>query len=66
MILALTGSTSAAKWLTKSSSGSQANPSEPLKMRVHEHLPDAATIQPVCVEPVNVSMKTGTVAIGDD
>jgi L-ascorbate metabolism protein UlaG (beta-lactamase superfamily) len=41
-------------------------PTEPLKMRVHEHLPDATTVQPVYVEPVNVSMKTGAVAIGDD
>jgi L-ascorbate metabolism protein UlaG (beta-lactamase superfamily) len=41
-------------------------PTEPLKMRVHESLPTAATIQPVYVEPVTVSMKTGVLAVGDD
>jgi L-ascorbate metabolism protein UlaG (beta-lactamase superfamily) len=40
-------------------------PTEPLKMRVHEHLPDAATVQPVYVEPVTVSMKSGIVTVGD-
>jgi L-ascorbate metabolism protein UlaG (beta-lactamase superfamily) len=40
-------------------------PTEPLKMRVHEQLPEAATIQPVYVEPVTVSMKSGAVAVGE-
>ncbi len=40
-------------------------PTEPLKMRVHEHLPTAHTIQPVYVEPVTVGMKSGVVAVGD-
>ena len=40
-------------------------PTEPLKMRVHERLPEASTIQPVYVEPVTISMKSGVVAIGD-
>ncbi len=40
-------------------------PTEPLKMRVHERLPAASTVQPVYVEPVTVSMKSGVIAVGD-
>ena len=38
---------------------------EPLKMRVHEKLPTATTVQPVYVEPVAVGMKSGVLSIGD-
>jgi L-ascorbate metabolism protein UlaG (beta-lactamase superfamily) len=38
---------------------------EPLKMRVHEQLPQAHTIQPVYVEPVTIGLKTGTITQGD-
>jgi L-ascorbate metabolism protein UlaG (beta-lactamase superfamily) len=38
---------------------------EPLKMRVHEQLPESRTIQPVYVEPVTVGLKTGTISQGD-
>ena len=31
-------------------------PTEPLRMRVHEQLPAASTIQPVCVEPVTIGL----------
>ena len=40
-------------------------PTEPLKMRVHEHLPAASTVQPVYVEPVTIGMKSGLVTVGD-
>lgn len=40
-------------------------PTEPLKMRVHEDLPAATTVQPVYVEPVTVGMKSGLVSVGD-
>jgi L-ascorbate metabolism protein UlaG (beta-lactamase superfamily) len=40
-------------------------PTEPLKMRVHEHLPAASTVQPVYVEPVTVGMKSAIVTVGD-
>ena len=40
-------------------------PTEPLKMRVHEEFPAATTIQPVYIEPVTVSMKSGAVMVGD-
>jgi L-ascorbate metabolism protein UlaG (beta-lactamase superfamily) len=39
---------------------------EPLKMQVHEQLPEATTIQPVYVEPVTIGMKSGIVTVGDD
>jgi hypothetical protein len=39
---------------------------EPLKMRVHEQLPDSRTIQPVYVEPVTIGLKTGIISQGDD
>jgi len=39
---------------------------EPLKMQVHEQLPQTTTIQPVYVEPVALGMKSGMVKIGDD
>jgi L-ascorbate metabolism protein UlaG (beta-lactamase superfamily) len=38
---------------------------EPLKMRVHEELPAAATVQPVYVEPVTIGLKTGVITQGD-
>lgn len=38
---------------------------EPLKMRVHEQLPEASTVQPVYVEPVTIGLKTGIVSQGD-
>jgi L-ascorbate metabolism protein UlaG (beta-lactamase superfamily) len=38
---------------------------EPLKMRVHEQLPAASTVQPVYVEPVTVGLKTGVIIQGD-
>lgn len=40
-------------------------PTEPLKMRVHEQLPAASTVQPVYVEPVTIGMKSGLVTVGD-
>ena len=38
---------------------------EPLKMRVHEELPEASTVQPVYVEPVTIGLKTGVITQGD-
>jgi L-ascorbate metabolism protein UlaG (beta-lactamase superfamily) len=38
---------------------------EPLKMRVHEELPAASTVQPVYVEPVTIELKTGVIIQGD-
>jgi L-ascorbate metabolism protein UlaG (beta-lactamase superfamily) len=38
---------------------------EPLKMRVHEQLPAASTIQPVYVEPVTIGMKSQLITVGD-
>jgi L-ascorbate metabolism protein UlaG (beta-lactamase superfamily) len=38
---------------------------EPLKMRVHEELPAASTVQPVYVEPVTVGLKSGIITQGD-
>lgn len=38
---------------------------EPLKMRVHEELPAASTVQPVYVEPVTIGLKTGVITLGD-
>ncbi len=38
---------------------------EPLKMRVHEELPEASTVQPVYVEPVTVGLKSGIITQGD-
>jgi hypothetical protein len=38
---------------------------EPLKMRVHEELPESRTIQPVYVEPVTIGLKTGLISQGD-
>jgi L-ascorbate metabolism protein UlaG (beta-lactamase superfamily) len=38
---------------------------EPLKMRVHEELPAASTVQPVYVEPVTVGLKSGVITQGD-
>jgi L-ascorbate metabolism protein UlaG (beta-lactamase superfamily) len=38
---------------------------EPLKMRVHERLPESRTIQPVYVEPVTIGRKTGTITQGE-
>jgi L-ascorbate metabolism protein UlaG (beta-lactamase superfamily) len=38
---------------------------EPLKMRVHEELPAASTVQPVYVEPVTVGLKSGIIPQGD-
>ena len=40
-------------------------PTEPLKMRVHERLPAASTIQPVYVEPVTIGLKSQLITIGD-
>ena len=39
---------------------------EPLKMRVHEELPESRTIQPVYVEPVTIGLKSGLVSQGED
>jgi len=38
---------------------------EPLKMRVHQELPEASTVQPVYVEPVTIGLKTGVITQGD-
>jgi hypothetical protein len=38
---------------------------EPLKMRAHDELPEASTVQPVYVEPVTVGLKTGIITQGD-
>jgi hypothetical protein len=40
-------------------------PTEPLKMRVHEQLPAASTIQPAYVEPVTIGLKTGLSTVGE-
>lgn len=40
-------------------------PTEPLRMRVHEQLPAASTIQPVYVEPVTIGLKSGAITVGD-
>jgi hypothetical protein len=40
-------------------------PTEPLKMRVHEQLPAASTVQPVYVEPVPIGLKTKIITVGD-
>ncbi len=40
-------------------------PTEPFKMRVHERLPAASTIQPVYVEPVTIGLKSQLITIGD-
>jgi L-ascorbate metabolism protein UlaG (beta-lactamase superfamily) len=40
-------------------------PTEPLKMQVHEQLPDGTTIQPVYVEPIAINLKAGVISVGD-
>jgi L-ascorbate metabolism protein UlaG (beta-lactamase superfamily) len=39
-------------------------PTEPLKMQVHERLPETLVVQPVYVEPIEISMRGGTVSAG--
>jgi hypothetical protein len=38
---------------------------EPIKLRVHEELPDTVTAQPTLIEPLTINRANGTTTLGE-